>query len=622
MKTRLFNIKTNRSIDYDLNGDNIDNCIFIIANKEYSYYYVPYKAKIIEIPKNSKLPKGKDELFVTRNKKDELRDKAGFKQIFINLHSECNMECVYCAASESNNLSCSVEVIKASIDYLFEKGYKLQIARFLGSGETLLEFEKFKKIVNYLREYFPDIEIGLVSNATFNKKIAGWLFKNKIKMRLSLDGPPFINDITRSIKNSSKKSTEIIQNTVEFFVNKNAEFTICPTLSKSSIGLESNILYYFWKLGVSLDKAEWNYAICTGRMRKNKELHYFPEDLIESKLRWFELTEIIGGNYLLNKYVNLMDKVFICSNASFSIFSIDDKGNIYGCSKILSSFNEDKLSELKIGKYDFKTKKVEIFDKKVKDVYRLIKTSMKNRGCFSCKHLCLCNGPCYYDELITNQNPKEPNKKIKETCKTNILTNKKILSYFVKRHIWKKYPYYEEKNGKRYFSYVSNKFKIVNSKLPNKDKCAVEVFVDCGSQPDFKKIIQMSNSENYALRLFLIHFENVLENPKQSAIIIQELIENLKDKVCFRIVTSLPYCISKQIEYKIPKSCLECKKMFLVKEGRVIFCGGKKGKLFDEYDNRQEIFNDFKPPGKLNQICKSCVYFIRGKCKGYYCSPQ
>ncbi len=635
MQIRLFNIKKKKfeyinERDISNHLSELDKLIHIVSNHRNRYYYLPKKTAIIEIPKSiscyqSHPSDTESDLFkiVDKDIKRD-REKPLFKDLIINMHSKCNLDCKYCFGfSKDKELETPTETIVALISYLYKKRYSLNRIYFLGSGETLLEFNRFKDIVSILKQYYPNVPIIVVTNGILSKQKIDWLIKRKINIRLSCDGPAFINDVSRPIKNSTKKPSETVHANLQYIVKNTSLFTIAPTITKLSQGFESNILYFFWKLGVKLDKISWNHASCRGKAKEQPTILMNYDEINRSQIVWDELEDILGDYTKTNMFVNMMGTPFLCGTINFGWITIDERGCISSCSKHVNSLNNSLIEKLLIGRYDFESKKILISSNSIKNTNNWIISVMEKTDCFNCEYLSLCRGPCFYDSLVIEDNIGEDNKTNIQCIKRKNYVNN-ILQYLIETHMWKKYPHHLVENGIEYFNYSHNKFEIRDpNDLPNKFQSAIKIKIDVennlGKQIDH--LINLSNSENYCFRFFLLEFKINLTNPEQIAKKINHFLGKLQQNfVCFLVLKPLPYCVRRYIKktFSIPNTCLECNKMFTVKDNKVIFCDGSDGKKFDKYVDRTQIFNDFKKINKnTNNLCLNCIYKDRKLCFGY-----
>lgn len=129
-------------------------------------------------------------------------------------------------------------------------GKTLRIS-FHGGGEPTLEIGLIQKIVsraNYLSDKScKKTRFQIVTNGTFNKYIANWLIDNNFGISISADGPPNIQNRNRPFADGSK-SSELVEKTITYLVDKEYSFTVRITFSP--IDDIEKIIQYFGELGV------------------------------------------------------------------------------------------------------------------------------------------------------------------------------------------------------------------------------------------------------------------------------------------------------------------------------------------------------------------------------------
>lgn len=114
----------------------------------------------------------------------------------------CNLTCSYCYVEKSDAVM-SLETAKRVVDFIYRHSRAaagLDIGFF--GGEPLVEFERMRAITALIREhpaYEADrIRLTLTSNGTlFTEAIAGFLLENQIRLCISCDGLPAVQDSLR-----------------------------------------------------------------------------------------------------------------------------------------------------------------------------------------------------------------------------------------------------------------------------------------------------------------------------------------------------------------------------------------------------------------------------------------
>lgn len=123
--------------------------------------------------------------------RDEIKKENKYKSDKENLAitflptMDCNLRCIYCYAKGGEEKRyLTKKVAKDYIDYfvLIRRKAMLKL-HFAGGGEPFLNFDVMKFIVNYSKQLFPQINIGLVTNGTFNSEQLKWIIDNNISLR-------------------------------------------------------------------------------------------------------------------------------------------------------------------------------------------------------------------------------------------------------------------------------------------------------------------------------------------------------------------------------------------------------------------------------------------------------
>lgn len=138
----------------------------------------------------------------------------GFKQLIIELTTQCNLRCKYCCYSEYYQYSrgyfnsyITFETVKKAVNIYFENFKKVYyrnplrfpVIGFYG-GEPLLNFKVIKDTVNYIKENYPKLSpfYNITTNALLlTDEIGDFLVENDFSILISLDGDKESHDRNR-----------------------------------------------------------------------------------------------------------------------------------------------------------------------------------------------------------------------------------------------------------------------------------------------------------------------------------------------------------------------------------------------------------------------------------------
>lgn len=144
------------------------------------------------------------------------------EQVTLQVTQNCNLRCAYCAYSGKyeqrthTNRIMSFEVMKDSVDFAMKHSYGVDILHigFYG-GEPLLEIKKITKLIEYIRQKYPErkIQYTLTTNGTiFTDNIIRFLIESGINITVSLDGPKELHDANRVFASGEGSFDKIMEN--------------------------------------------------------------------------------------------------------------------------------------------------------------------------------------------------------------------------------------------------------------------------------------------------------------------------------------------------------------------------------------------------------------------------
>lgn len=167
--------------------------------------------------------------------------------------SDCNLQCVYCYAKGGDEkIYMTRELAKAAINAIYSNKETSEInLHFAGGGEPFLNYDVMKFIVSYCNNLFNIVNVGLVTNGTFNKEHLQWVIDNNVDLRVSFDG--LAQEYQRPPAEPFK---EIIVNNIKTLTEINYEFIVqCIITSKNVNDMVENIRYLS-NLGIKYVKLE------------------------------------------------------------------------------------------------------------------------------------------------------------------------------------------------------------------------------------------------------------------------------------------------------------------------------------------------------------------------------
>lgn len=174
-------------------------------------------------------------------------DRNYSRKICISTNTRCNLHCVYCYEKQKDNADFDeVEALHIIADILkttTENGTKIK----LHGGEPFLVFDKIRKLCETLWQMDIDeyYHIHITTNGTLvHGEIQEWLYKNrnKITVKLSLDGNKKTNDITRP------NSFESID--VPFFLKTWPDIRVKMTITPTTVPYIAENIKYMHSIGI------------------------------------------------------------------------------------------------------------------------------------------------------------------------------------------------------------------------------------------------------------------------------------------------------------------------------------------------------------------------------------
>lgn len=289
----------------------------------------------------SKTLYNQDKLLYDQISQQQSIKKNNIQCFKIHVSNTCNLSCKYCYANQGNygekDEIMNINTVDKVIDFLdrYMKNNILKYITFFG-GEPLLAIEPIKIICEKFAS--RGVKFLLQTNGTIiNNEILDLIYKYKIDLTVSFDGPKEINDINRIYLNGKGTHDLIIKNIKKINENmdkpvKAIQATISKELSKK-YSKEEICNYIFTYTNVPFIKVEYelDYNYKPNRKEIEYEVTSFFNNIIQKQYI------VLGDSYrFLQFFFSSLYNDNLCS-AGTNFITIDVKGNVYPCQLFINN---------------------------------------------------------------------------------------------------------------------------------------------------------------------------------------------------------------------------------------------------------------------------------------------
>lgn len=586
--------------------------IYILSKDEYTRLYKN------ELDDNEKKSFFEDDLLILKNTSPYQTTNINVLEPVIFLTKRCNLKCIYCfSRGGDQSIDNSFEGIKALIDLWMSSSEKRKKNRisFFSSGEPTLAFGLLKKTCNYVnRKSKRKIKFILVSNGIFPKSVADWIIKNNVRLQISCDGPPYIQDFNRPTRCGSK-SSKMVEDNINYFLGKGYKnFYTHAVITSHSVDKMDEILNYFHRLG--LHGVEFAEMFVAGR--GGEELLADNKEYIKNLMKVIELSEAYGVRCRANVIPWKFHGKFCGIGTMLALL---ENGVITTCH---NASGKDKASKFFIiGKYDKKTDRIKLNEGK--RIFIANRTLDKIKKCKNCMFKWSCGGGCAFSAFSDHNTIFS----VDYRCDTIKSSSKKFLNYRIQKEFTKIKPALEMVGEKLYYSMIFNRFELSQTNNESvKPNSIIQISERTNLDVLAKNIISTRNSNGYKTSVFLLSFNLPGKNLSRSlGDKFVKFLEELKKNRIFFVVTK-PICrrlfgedynrILK--EFKIPKDWFESVELFKLSGRRAVLRNGKVVEIKNS-TKREDLYRKFKEDvtrenGLPFKKCKFCIHGIRKNC-GY-----
>lgn len=393
--------------------------------------------------------------------REEIDKSNQLNSLNINICGKCNLSCRYCFAEEgtygTENRDITMETLKKTIDTtaaaIPQKG-KLNIVLF--GGEPLLRKDLAYFVINYCRRLEQDkgieIIIDIFTNGTLiDRQFIDFIERDdRVRLLLSLDGPPQINDFNRKLKSGAKLS-EVIESKLELIQRiPGNRIVIRATLAQKEPDIVDKA-EYFSRLGFKNIVFDVSYCkdhesipaanqLLAGIQNEIRELsNYF---IIQVRKRQRLNINLLSENIaqiLMNRKDAENAYVGQCP-AGRNYLAVDSVGDIYPC-------------HFFVGKPGFRFGNIctdGLIQKNMSTNNGVTDLSKKVYGnCKNCSLVNICEGPCPYKQLIINNGSTSVSEEFCSLLRTRFVESLRVLSTLYKNDRWPFQDAWNELIGKR-----------------------------------------------------------------------------------------------------------------------------------------------------------------------------
>lgn len=237
-----------------------------------------------------------------------------FEEIIIELSYNCNLSCSMCGfGKDVNRYSKSKFITFENYKTILNQiGDKTRTLRLNGRGESTIHPD-FIKILNYTKEHYPNVNINLFSNFSFNnKQIVSALISNKVQLFISIDSPSVEELIAirkganfQFIENNIKQLNELLNRPFIIFTIQEANIHRIYDIGKYAFDNDCQILYNTIRrdegIEIFVEKVNENNRNISEQFQKVTELYshstlqcLYPDQLAGIQLRVSKSTQTHG----------------------------------------------------------------------------------------------------------------------------------------------------------------------------------------------------------------------------------------------------------------------------------------------------------------------------------------
>jgi uncharacterized protein len=309
---------------------------------------------------------------------------------WLHVTNDCNLACPYCYICKSKeimSLATAQSVIDSMVFTCKIYDYDSIHIKF-GGGEPLLCMDLIKNVMDYAETVCQKngigISYGLITNATLmTKEIAQFLYNNKARVGVSLDGTRQTHNLTRPYENGRGSFDDVMAG-IAILKDSHVPVSVSMVVSRNNVDdlveFAKLCLDHGLKFRFSLEK-----DIGYGQM----DLSKYEDEVLGGLLKCYEWLEANLPYDSILSIHQFGDVQFYrprnrCCSACKDFFAVDHYGSIASCGLGLAQ----PFGELPDDSLDIKA----LLDSQAKDLSNFSITQVSE--CNDCYWRCSCAGSC------------------------------------------------------------------------------------------------------------------------------------------------------------------------------------------------------------------------------------
>jgi uncharacterized protein len=338
--------------------------------------------------------------------------------ISLEMTNDCNFNCIYCYGKDRKARKTdkmSWDTAKSAVDWLIKQsGDEPAIGIGFIGGEPLLNYPIVQKVTKYvkkkIRQTNKNISLSMTTNGSLlNQEKIAFLKENNIKVTISLDGPPEIQNIQRPLKTGKNSFKSVLSKSVLMLAempDTACHATLCG--QSDPIRIKEFLQEIgFWKIGLNPVA-----SIPNSRDGNEDNLNFDHEGMLlmiesEAEQLYFNIKNRKADQ--IKKYKN-----FICNHlekllneekrdhscgAGTTYVSVSLSGDVFLCHRFLGN-KAYRLGNIYLENLD-------------RNSY-LRKPANFIEKCSNCISSYICPGGCYHNNLTMNGSVFQP---YEQTCR-------------------------------------------------------------------------------------------------------------------------------------------------------------------------------------------------------------
>lgn len=260
-------------------------------------------------------------------------------------------------------------------------------------GEPTKTFNKIQKVVSFAKGLGVNLAFHISTNGITSKNILNYLIQERFLIGVSMDGPPYLNDLHRPMLDGRTSSSRV-ESAINHLAKNRARFLIRATVSSLNVHKMVESLEYWASLGAKY--IHFEPLNMSGRASTSYLQPPEADEYVNNCKKVLDKAEELNVYIISSPFMNLLTpSVYYCSSSAGESLLFTPDGAISKCYEVQNFNHKHRL--FLVGEYNHRLKYFSLDNERYQFLCKFVVENYEE--CTECYAKYLCGGGCHLRNL-------------------------------------------------------------------------------------------------------------------------------------------------------------------------------------------------------------------------------